>query len=122
MQVFKILTNAQWERLRDDGAIAGAPVDIADGYVHLSGADTVTGTLEKHFAGQRGLVLAAVETDGLGDDLRWELAPKRGADFPHLYRELRLTDVVWAGAITNASDGSHGLPPLDGSRATLHRA
>ena len=94
MLIYKIMTQAQRDALMADGQFKGAPVDLADGYIHFSAADQVEGTLTKHFAGATDLHLLAVEADGLGDDLKWEVS-RGGALFPHLYRALRLDDVVW---------------------------
>jgi len=67
-------------------------------------------TAARHFAGVDGLVLAAVESDTLGDNLRWE--PSRGGqDFPHLYRPLRLSDVVWHRPLPIVN-GAHQFPDL----------
>ena len=42
--------------------------------------------------------------DELGDDLRWE--PSRGgADFPHLYRPIRLKDIAWVRPLRAGPDG-----------------
>ena len=77
-----------------DGQSAGAPVDLADGYIHLSTAQQVMETAARHFRGESDLVLVALEADRLGPSLRWE--PSRGGElFPHLYRALRRDDVVW---------------------------
>lgn len=76
------------------GQTKGAPVDLADGYIHFSTAAQVAETAKRHFAGENDLYLAAVDAEHLGDALRWE--PSRGGDlFPHLYRPLALRDVVW---------------------------
>jgi len=94
MLIFKILRRSEWDQFRDQGETRGAPVDLADGYIHLSTAAQVTETAARHFQGESNLVLVALNTDTLGDTLRWE--PSRGGQlFPHLYRPLRLTDVVW---------------------------
>jgi beta-hydroxylase len=90
---FKILTAKQWAQFEADGIFHGAPVDLADGYIHLSAADQVQGTLDKHFAGQDGLVIAEVDLEMLGDDIRWEVSRGR-ALFPHLYGPLPMKAVV----------------------------
>jgi beta-hydroxylase len=90
---FKILTAAQWAQFEADGIFLGAPVDLADGYIHLSTADQVQGTLDRHFAGQTGLVIVEVDLDMLGDDIRWEIS-RGGALFPHLYGTLPMKAVV----------------------------
>lgn len=109
MLIYKIFRADEWASLRDNGETLGAPIDLADGYVHFSTADQVAETAAKYFAGIDGLVLLAVETDGL-DALKWE--PSRGgALFPHLYRALHLTDVVWHKPLP-FENGQHIFPEL----------
>lgn len=94
MLIYKIFLRPEWDALAGSGQSQGAPIDLADGYIHLSTAAQVAETAAKHFAGQSDLVLVAVDTDALGDALKWE--PSRGgALFPHLYRDMVLSDVVW---------------------------
>ncbi|MEQ6248762.1 DUF952 domain-containing protein [Sulfitobacter sp. HNIBRBA3233] len=108
MHIFKIFRAAEWQALRANGETAGAPIDVADGYVHFSTATQAAETAAKHFAAEDDLFLLAVETDTLGDDLKWE--PSRGdALFPHLYRNLRLADVIWAQPLPLV-DGKHQFP------------
>ena len=91
-RAFKIFTADQWQQFEADGSFAGAPVDLADGYIHMSKADQLNGTLEKHFAGQEGLVIAEIDLSGFGDALQWEVS-RGGALFPHLYAELPISSV-----------------------------
>jgi beta-hydroxylase len=84
---FKILTADEWARFQADGRFEGSPVDRADGFIHLSAADQVEGTLARHFAGKAGLVLAEVDLAALGDTVRWEES-RGGALFPHVYGAL----------------------------------
>ncbi|WP_050527592.1 DUF952 domain-containing protein [Pseudorhodobacter aquimaris] len=104
MLIFKILRRAEWNALQAAGETAGAPIDLIDGYVHFSTAAQAAETAAKHFADQSDLVLVAVEADALGDALKWE--PSRGgALFPHLYRNLRMTDVLWDKALPLGASG-----------------
>ena len=108
MLLYKIFRGPEWEALRAAGETLGAPVDLADGFVHLSTPEQAPETAAKHFAGEDGLMLLAVEADALGDALRWEVS-RGGARFPHLYRELRLGDVAWAVPLPLV-DGVHRFP------------
>ena len=111
--IYKIMTAEQWRTLQDDGVFGGAPVDLADGFIHFSTASQAAGTAAKHFAGQDGLVLAAVRTAGLGSALKHE--PSRGGDlFPHLYAPLQMADVAWTKPLPVGPDGNHVFPELDG--------
>jgi uncharacterized protein (DUF952 family) len=104
MLIYKILRRAEWDAFRSAGQTGGAPVDLADGYIHLSTAAQVAETAAKHFAEESDLVLLAIETETLGDALHWE--PSRGGQlFPHLYRPLRLSDVVWDKSLPLGASG-----------------
>lgn len=108
MLIYKIFRTDEWEALRANGETAGAPIDIADGYVHFSTATQAAETAAKHFAGEDGLYLLAVETEDVDEHLEWE--PSRGDDlFPHLYRKLMMTDVVWAQPLP-LEGGVHQFP------------
>ncbi len=101
---YKVLTADQMAALEADGSFAGAPVDLADGYIHLSTFDQLTETVTKHFAGQDDLHVAEVDLDALGEAVKWE--PSRGGQlFPHLYAPLPLDAVVAYGPLHRDDDG-----------------
>ncbi|MBZ0141337.1 MAG: DUF952 domain-containing protein, partial [Pseudorhodoplanes sp.] len=87
MLIYKICPAALWRQAQQDGIFRGAPVDLADGFIHFSTAAQVGETAAKHFAGQGELLLIAVDTERLGGALKWEPA-RGGALFPHLYAPL----------------------------------
>ncbi len=89
---YKILTASQWAHFRRHGVFHGAPVDLDDGYIHLSAADQLQGTLDKHFAGQSDLVIAEVDLAALGESVKWEVS-RGGALFPHIYGPLPMEAV-----------------------------
>ncbi|WP_142662561.1 DUF952 domain-containing protein [Paracoccus laeviglucosivorans] len=103
MLAYKIFRKSEYDAFLRQGRSSGAPVDLADGYIHLSTADQVPGTLAKHFAAERDLRLLAVDTTAL-EPLRWE--PSRGgALFPHLYRDLTRDDILWSRDIALGPEG-----------------
>ena len=104
MLVFKIFRRPEWDHFRARGETEGAPVDLADGYIHLSTAAQVAETAAKHFATESDLVLVALDPDRLGPALKWEAA-RAGALFPHLYRRLTLADVVWDKSLPLGATG-----------------
>lgn len=109
LTAYKVLTAKEMATLERDGSFAGAPVDLADGYIHLSTADQLTETVDKHFAGQGGLHVAAVDLAAQGDRVRWE--PSRGGQsFPHLYAPLLLETVVAYGPLERDVEGGVKLP------------
>ena len=108
MLIYKIFRNSEWQMLKTQKETIGAPIDIADGYIHFSTAAQAPQTARKYFSDMDGLILAAVNTDLLGDALKWE--PSRGGDlFPHLYATLRLAHITWHAPLP-WRDGSHHFP------------
>jgi uncharacterized protein (TIGR00369 family) len=114
--IYKICPEELWRAAERAGEFTGAPVDIQDGFIHFSTASQLAGTAEKHFRGQTGLLLIALDPAVLGEALRYE--PSRGGDlFPHLYGVMPLRAVRSVRKLELAPDGHVILPPLDGSPA-----
>jgi uncharacterized protein (DUF952 family) len=106
---YKVLTSEQMDAFERDGSFAGAPVDLADGYIHLSTSDQLDATVAKHFSGQHNLHIAAVDLSALAEAVKWE--PSRGgALFPHIYAALPLAAVIAYGPLERDDDGNVKLP------------
>ena len=109
--IYKIVTADQWAQALRDGAFRGAPIDLADGYIHFSAAHQVRETAAKHFAGQADLMLVVVDPATLEPLLRWEVS--RGGDrFPHLYASLDPAHASWAKPLPSGGGGAHDFEGL----------
>lgn len=107
--IYKICPAPLWRDAEEKGRFSGAPVDLADGYIHFSTGAQLAETAAKHFAGQTELLLIAVDDSRLGAQLRYE--PSRGgALFPHLYAPLDPKAVRWVAPLSLEADGSHTIP------------
>src|SRR4051812_8512524 len=110
--IYKICDAVLWRDAERAGVFGGAPVDLADGYIHFSTAGQVPETAARHFAGKAGLLLVAVDAAALGAALRYE--PSRGgAMFPHLYGKLPLSAVRWVRPLPLGPDGRHVFPEFE---------
>jgi uncharacterized protein (DUF952 family) len=110
--IYKIAPETLWREAEKTGRFTGAPADLADGFIHFSTAAQARETAARHFAGQTGLVLAAVDAGRLSDALKYE--PSRGgALFPHLYAPLDLGAVLWVRPLPLGPDGAHRFPALE---------
>ena len=107
--VYKILDADEWRRALAAGRCDGSADDRRDGFIHLSSAGQVAGTLWRHFAGRRDLVLVALDVARLGVSLRFE-ASRGGALFPHLYSSFDVTAVREVTALEIGPDGQPVLP------------
>jgi uncharacterized protein (DUF952 family) len=105
---YKVLTAAEWVALNAD-AFEGAPIDIADGFIHLSTASQLTETVDRHFAGQKGLIVAAIDLAALGAAVRWE-ASRHGELFPHVYASLKHRFVIAWCPLERHANGTVRLP------------
>jgi uncharacterized protein (DUF952 family) len=109
--IYHICRLEEWEAARAAGRYLGSSQDKADGFIHFSGPDQVKASAARHRAGQRGLVLLAVDEARLGAALKWE--PSRGgALFPHLYGPLPVEAVTAVHDLPLGADGLHVFPPL----------
>lgn len=104
--IYKILRQPEWQAACAGGKLTGAPVDLADGFIHFSTARQARETAARHFSGEPDLVLLAIDPKQLGEVLRWE--PSRGGDlFPHLYGVLPLNVVAAVFELPLGDDGVH---------------
>lgn len=109
--IYKISPRDAWQQAESAGRFTGAPVDLADGFIHFSTAAQVRETAAKHFAGAADLVLVAVDGAALGAALVFE--PSRGgALFPHLYGDLPMSAVRWVKPLPMGAAGAHLFPTL----------
>jgi uncharacterized protein (DUF952 family) len=110
-RIYKICPAAAWREAERQGVYRGSADDIRDGFIHFSASSQVAETAAKHFAGQTGLLLIAVDADALGAALRWERS-RNDELFPHLYGELDLGAVNGIYDMRMRSDGTHDIPEL----------
>ena len=107
--IYKIVPAGLWAEAVAAGRFDGAPVDVADGFIHFSTAGQVAETAARHFSDQADLLLVSVDAAALGAALVYE--PSRGgALFPHLYAPLGLTAVTAVRPLPLGPDGRHVFP------------
>ncbi|MCC8967692.1 DUF952 domain-containing protein [Bradyrhizobium sp. Pear76] len=109
--IYKITPASAWREAERQGVYRGSADDNRDGFIHFSTAAQVAETARKHYHGQTGLFLVAVDADVLGDALRWERS-RNDELFPHLYGELDLGAVIEILSLRARSDGGHDVPEL----------
>lgn len=109
--IYKITPASVWREAERQGVYRGNADDKRDGFIHFSTASQVAETARKHYHGQTGLFLVAVDADALGNALRWERSRNEEL-FPHLYGELDLGAVTEILDLRARSDGGHDVPEL----------
>ena len=107
--IYHMCRREEWQAAEAAGIYRGSSQDAADGFIHFSTAAQLAASAAKHRAGQRDLVLIAVDAVMLGHSLRWEAA-RDGARFPHLYGPLPINAVQWIEPLPLGPDDRHVLP------------
>lgn len=102
--IYKLIDAPSWAEAEARGTFEGSPVDLADGFIHFSAADQVQETARRHFRGVEGLRLLAVDTEALGDALKWEVS-RGGALFPHLYGAMPVSAARWSRVLSLDAEG-----------------
>jgi uncharacterized protein (DUF952 family) len=104
--IYKILRPHEWAEAVETRTWAGAPVDVADGFVHFSTLEQVCETAEKHFADAEKIHLLGFTEDSFADGtLKWEKS-RGGALFPHLYAPLDVSLARERFSLSRRIDGS----------------
>jgi len=106
--IYKALTPSQWTQFQTYASFKGSPVDLDDGYIHLSCVSELKATLEKWYADEAKVVLLQVKASAVAGALKYEVS-RGGVEFPHLYADLPLSAVqqVW---VVSAEAGVYRLP------------
>ncbi len=107
--LYKIMSKQEWEKAQAQGIYEGSEVDRRDGFIHLSAANQVRATAQKHFFGKTDLILISIREESLGPSLIWDIS-RGGELFPHIYGPLQL-DAVGETAPLPLVNGIHQFPP-----------
>lgn len=113
-RVYRICEAQAWARAQAEGQLPWSALDRRDGYVHLSQAGQVAGTLGRYFAGREDLVLLTIACEGLvAGALRFERPAQAGPEsrelFPHFYGRVPLAAILACDPLP-VEEGQHTLP------------
>lgn len=110
--IYTMVRVADWREAERLGAYRGSADDRRDGFLHFSTAGQLRASATKHRAGERDLLLVAVEAASLGAALRREptAGGRRPGLFPHLYAALPLAAVRSVTPLPLGPDGLHVFP------------
>jgi uncharacterized protein (DUF952 family) len=100
--IYKILLPAEWADFEAAGQFDGSPFDHSSGFIHCSSREQVAATAVRVFKQEPALVVVALDTQLLGDSVRWEEAPD-GGTFPHVYGPLTVNAVVAVHQVAGAA-------------------
>ncbi|RYE01159.1 MAG: DUF952 domain-containing protein [Sphingobacteriales bacterium] len=92
--IYHVTTRAEWEAAQQKGYYE-APSLALEGFIHASADERqVQGVLQRYFAGKTDLVKLTIDPQKLTHELKWELAPSVGEEFPHVYGPINVDAVT----------------------------
>lgn len=109
--VYKIFRPSEWASLKSHGVFYGSEHDKRDGFIHLSTASQLAGTLAKYYTDGQAVILAEILCDDFLDAIKFE--PSRDGElFPHLYDVLLRARIKRHWLLQARKDASYELPNL----------
>ncbi len=103
--VYRLATREEWGAAVKSGAVPTRDIDERDGYFHLSTRAQALETARLYFADAEDLLALEIPLSEIAAATKFELAPKRGEAFPHLYGALAATQVLRAIRLDRTADG-----------------
>jgi len=88
-----ITNTEEWEAAQTKGIYEPASLQ-AEGFIHCSTFQQVTGVVNQWFQNQPSLLLLVVDTEQLQHPVKYEDLYQHGDEFPHLYGPLNLNAVI----------------------------
>jgi uncharacterized protein (DUF952 family) len=93
-QIFKILTPQQWQLFQKEKVFQGSPLDLADGFIHMSFAHQWENVWTKFFKNSE-IILVEINANLLDPQiLKIEANSPGGTQYPHYYGYLTLEMVI----------------------------
>ncbi|KRA17218.1 DUF952 domain-containing protein [Lysobacter sp. Root604] len=90
--VYHFADPVDWAHAQDTGAYRNPGLQ-REGFLHCATAAQLAGVIERHQRGRGALVLLHLDAVALGDALRYDLSPRSGEAYPHVYGPIPLTAV-----------------------------
>jgi uncharacterized protein (DUF952 family) len=103
--VYRLATADEWAAAIEAGAVPTRDIDERDGYFHLSTRAQALETARLYFADTEDLLALEIPLAAIAAMTKFELAPKRGEAFPHLYGALAAAQVSRAIRLARTADG-----------------
>ena len=104
VRLFHLVTAEAWAAAVETGEYRPASL-TAEGFVHFSFAEQVTGTANLLYRDEPDLVVVEVDPDAIDAELRVEDSYGSGTEFPHVYGPVPTVAAVGVHPLTRTADG-----------------
>jgi uncharacterized protein (DUF952 family) len=110
--IYHITTAADWEAAQAQGHYTVASL-TSEGFIHCSKLEQVVATANRHYPGQRGLILLSIITDRVIAEIRAENLSGGSELFPHIYGPINLDAVNAVLPFEPGADGRFSNLPAN---------
>lgn len=110
MLILHIARREEWEAAQAEGFYSPAEFE-REGFIHASLVEQILGSAQKHYQGQRDLVLLGIDSRRVRAEIRFENLVGGGQLFPHIYGKLNRDAVIGEAPFEADEDGRFTLPP-----------
>jgi uncharacterized protein (DUF952 family) len=116
--ILHMTPRAQWEESLKQGRHTAESLQ-SQGFIHCSTAEQVVKVANKHYRGQKGLVLLYIDTDKATSEVKFEppINPQTGEyepgvdeQYPHIYGTINTDSVVKVVDFPPNADGIFSQP------------
>lgn len=115
MAIIYHMTNAAaWASAQTRGSYTADSL-ASEGFIHCSKPDQIVATANRFYAGQRGLLLLAIDPSRVAAEIHIENLTGGSELYPHIYGPLNLNAVVAALPFEPDLDGRFTYPPANTS-------
>lgn len=104
MIVYHITSDSEWQTARSAGTYLPQGYSH-DGFIHCSKEVQVVRTANRHYPGQKGLILLKIETDLVPSKVVEENLEGGAELFPHIYGPLPVSAVVASSPLDCTKEG-----------------
>jgi len=110
MRLFHLVEPAEWSAASAVGVYRPASLS-AEGFVHFSFADQVSGTANLLYRDRAQLVVVEIESDLVDAELRIEDSSSSGTEFPHVYGPIPTAAMVALHPLHRDASGDWEFTP-----------
>ncbi|MEC9283146.1 MAG: DUF952 domain-containing protein [Bdellovibrionota bacterium] len=89
--IYHIADKFDWEKSSKE---YNHPSLDSEGFIHCSTGKQFIATYLKYYKNKTNLLVLEIDSFAAGNLLKWELAPSRGEDFPHIYSPIKKSWVI----------------------------
>lgn len=109
-RLFHLVDPADWAAAERVGTYRPASL-TGEGFIHLSFAEQVTGSANRHYRDAREMVVIELDADRVGAPVRVEDSYGSGTQFPHLYGPLPTGAAVAVHPLSRDRHGEWSFTP-----------